>query len=112
MKKVSSVVLSLCLMFSMAGSVAALEQGGTSPGYAGEAADVFPEPDMGKAEKDSACDYGHLIGKPENAIDRAMFGERDVRILHKGDPVTMDYSPDRVNILLDAQDRVVQVTCG
>ena len=35
-----------------------------------------------------------------------------VRIIRPGDAVTMDHAPDRLNIELDADDRVVRVRCG
>ena len=35
-----------------------------------------------------------------------------VRVLRPGQMVTMEYRADRVNIRVDAQDKVVAITCG
>ena len=37
---------------------------------------------------------------------------RTVRVLRPGQPATMDYRNDRVNVMLDDHDRVERVTCG
>lgn len=37
---------------------------------------------------------------------------RTARVVRPGEAVTMDYRGDRVNILLDTNDRVDRVTCG
>lgn len=37
---------------------------------------------------------------------------RTVRVLRPGQPATMDYREDRVNVMLDGQDKVERVTCG
>ena len=37
---------------------------------------------------------------------------RAVRVLRPGQPATMDFRGDRVNVMLDGQDRVERVTCG
>ncbi len=58
------------------------------------------------------CDFSNLVGQQRSSINLTMFGKRPVRFLHRGDSVTLEYSPDRVNIHLDSNDRVAQVTCG
>lgn len=37
---------------------------------------------------------------------------RTARVIRPGQAVTMDFRGDRVNVLLDAHDRVERVTCG
>lgn len=35
-----------------------------------------------------------------------------VRVLKPGQPVTMDYNGDRLNVIVDDGNRIVQITCG
>ena len=37
---------------------------------------------------------------------------RTARVIRPGQAVTMDFRGDRVNLMLDTQDRVDKVTCG
>ncbi len=37
---------------------------------------------------------------------------RVVRVLHPGQMVTMEFSPERVDIRVDEQDAILAVTCG
>ena len=39
-------------------------------------------------------------------------GARTIRVIRPGDAVTMDFSTERVNMELDAGNRVVRVRCG
>jgi hypothetical protein len=39
-------------------------------------------------------------------------GARRIRWIRPGDVVTMDYSPDRLNVHLDARDRIERFACG
>ena len=41
----------------------------------------------------------------------SMIGKR-LRVYHSGDPVTLDYDPDRLNIELGPDDRIVNVSLG
>jgi len=50
------------------------------------------------------------VGEPVGAV--SLPAGVKVRIIRPGDAVTMDYSPDRLNIELDEDDRVVRVRCG
>jgi hypothetical protein len=36
----------------------------------------------------------------------------EIRIIRRGDAVTMDYNQDRLNISLNDDDEIVEVTCG
>ena len=35
-----------------------------------------------------------------------------IRIIHPGDVVTMDYSASRLNVYVDAANRITRLTCG
>jgi hypothetical protein len=59
-----------------------------------------------------SCDFNSLIGQSVKVIDRSTFGNRVVRIMHPDDPVTMDYAPSRINILLDKHNVITEVKCG
>ncbi|WP_298670020.1 I78 family peptidase inhibitor [uncultured Sphingomonas sp.] len=39
-------------------------------------------------------------------------GARNVRALRPGQPATMDYRGDRLNIMLDERNRIASVNCG
>ncbi|HET8819794.1 MAG TPA: I78 family peptidase inhibitor [Xanthomonadaceae bacterium] len=43
---------------------------------------------------------------------RVATGSRDVRVIHPGQAVTMDYSPVRVNIHVNERDAITSITCG
>lgn len=56
-----------------------------------------------------------LVGQPAATIEaqaKARSGARAVRRYAEGDPVTMDYRPDRLNIESGASGRVLRFTCG
>jgi hypothetical protein len=62
----------------------------------------------------SACDVdnlAHLVGLPRRALDGTSF-EGPVRWLAPGSMMTMDFSPDRVNFELDADDIITRIYCG
>lgn len=43
---------------------------------------------------------------------RAATGSRDVRVIHPGQAVTMDFSTVRVNIHVNERNAITGVTCG
>ena len=66
-----------------------------------------------EATDDSPC------GKPAEewigqAPDRVWLDAREkpVRVYHEGDAVTMDFIEERLNVVLDEDDKVVRLTCG
>ena len=66
-----------------------------------------------------ACDpdkAGHLIGRAASAEIAAeaqrLAGAYGTRWLRPGDIVTMEYRDSRLNLKLDANDRIVAITCG
>ena len=58
-----------------------------------------------------AAGLASLIGQPVSQFS-AQTRQGPARILRPGQPVTMDYNPLRLNVLLDADDRIVGVSCG
>lgn len=43
---------------------------------------------------------------------RARAGARDVRVIRPGQPVTMDFRSDRLNVEVDHRNRIRSVRCG
>ena len=56
------------------------------------------------------------VGKPvsDGLVAQVMSDthSRTSRVVHPGEAVTMDYRGDRVNVMLDMNNRVDRVTCG
>jgi hypothetical protein len=66
--------------------------------FLGSAAVLFgTQADAGNANGDAVCP--ELIGKL-------------ARIIRPGDMVTQDYSPERVNIVLDEESQIVEIRFG
>jgi len=60
----------------------------------------------------TSCDYpSGWVGKKIDR-DAVKATGRVVRILHPNDPATMDFSPDRLNVIIDKNDIVTEVKCG
>ncbi|ETD86287.1 I78 family peptidase inhibitor [Rhodobacter capsulatus] len=52
-----------------------------------------------------------LIGQPKSALDGRDLAA-GTRVLHPGQPVTMEYSATRLNILIDRKGRISSLNCG
>ena len=52
-----------------------------------------------------------LLGQDESVLASMTFPE-PTRVYTQGDPLTMDFSPSRLNIELDAGGTIVRVWCG
>jgi hypothetical protein len=39
-------------------------------------------------------------------------GAMSARVIHPGDSVTMDFSPDRLNVVVDAANTIIELRCG
>jgi hypothetical protein len=67
-------------------------------------------------EECDASGLQNLIGKPfSEALKEQVLkdsGSRSVRVIRPGQAVTQDYGLQRVNIELDAQEKVISVRCG
>ena len=55
---------------------------------------------------------GKVFGADIQAQAQRLAGARSVRVIRPGQAVTMDFNPFRLNIELDASDRVLRVRCG
>jgi hypothetical protein len=58
-----------------------------------------------------AADYGRLIGQPATALERVLLLGK-VRVIRPGQPVTLDFWPDRVNFMIDAKEHIAAINCG
>ncbi len=52
-----------------------------------------------------------LLGQPASVLQAMRFAG-PVRVIRPGMAVTMDYSPERLNIEIDAEEIIARVTCG
>jgi hypothetical protein len=52
-----------------------------------------------------------LVGQPRRVLETMTFAG-PVRVIEPGMAVTMDYSPNRLNIELDDEGTITRVTCG
>ncbi|MDB5491346.1 MAG: hypothetical protein JWO78_1195 [Micavibrio sp.] len=60
----------------------------------------------------TSCDYpSEWVGKKIDR-DAVKATGRIVRVLRPNDPATMDFSPDRLNVIIDKNDIVTEVKCG
>ena len=64
------------------------------------------------SDKDMAWAKGQLADEPMVSRIRQEAHAKGVRVIKPGMAVTMDYREDRVNIEVDAENRVVLVRCG
>lgn len=65
----------------------------------------------GGSERCDAAAYGYLVGQSETEIDRTRL-PKAFRIICAECMVTQDFSPNRLNILLDTDRKVGSVRCG
>lgn len=80
------------------------------------AACVQPLPDLPPASGIDAVPCGAaslqpLIGKPASALSPVGL-PGTLRLIRPGEAVTEDFSATRLNVMLDAQDRITALTCG
>lgn len=78
-----------------------------------------PPPEPTPPPREAVCDAAPargLIGRPASpalaAEAQRLAGARVWRWLRPGQIVTMEYRADRLNLRLDAQDRVEDINCG
>jgi hypothetical protein len=80
----------------------------------------IPAPPPGEpAPAEDACGASRVAGYVGRERSDALVAEvarvsgaRRVRWIRPGDAVTMDYSAERLNVHLDAQDRIARFACG
>lgn len=83
------------------------------PACATTPAEGAPEPAAGAC---NAAAARALVGRPATdalvAEAQRLTGARRVRAIRPGMMVTMDYSPDRLNIHIGPDDRIERFACG
>ena len=68
-------------------------------------------PAVSGPESCGAAALTDLIGQPQSALDGRDLPPK-TRIIHSGQPVTLDYNARRLNILIDRKGRIASLTCG
>lgn len=97
------------------GPVETAPQGGTTP----QAGGTHAGPADSEQERD-ACGIAKVAprftGAQASAETRASIaaavGERPIRYFAEGDPVTMDYNEQRLNVVLTRDGRIIEFRCG
>lgn len=70
-----------------------------------------PDPNSRGPDTCGRSRFANLIGRPASSIDRSRL-PANARIVCYSCPVTMEMSPDRLNILLDQRGDVSELRCG
>ncbi len=61
----------------------------------------------------AACDFDEWVGKTADEAEAlAKATGRPYRVIKPGQPVTMDYSPDRINVEISDDGIVIRVHCA
>ena len=85
-----------------------LPPGSGSGGNGGDVSPPGAAPDLASC---GAAELTSLIGGPVTALpDSGGWGA--LRIIHPGDAVTADFSETRLNVEVDAQNRILRLSCG
>lgn len=58
-----------------------------------------------------AASWQNLVGTMASTLNQASLPE-GTRILHPNTPMTRDYRLDRLNVYVDENGKITQVTCG
>lgn len=72
---------------------------------------VVPPATAAGPDSCGAAGLKDLIGQPQSALDGRDLAAA-TRIIHPGQPVTLDYSAERLNILIDRKGRISSLNCG
>ena len=59
----------------------------------------------------NAAPYAGLIGQDASVLETVLIMQR-IRILRPGQPMTMDFWPGRINIMIDDDERIERLFCG
>ena len=65
----------------------------------------------GSASCNAEALSSEFVGQDASVIFATTF-TAPIRIIRPGDAVTEDFNPDRINFVLDANERVTRVYCG
>lgn len=77
----------------------------------GAEAGVTAAVEFGTVDEAACGDFNSWVGQPINEENVKGLG-RPYRIVGPQDPVTMDFNPERVNIVIDDNRLVLAVRCG
>ena len=58
-----------------------------------------------------ASDFQHLVGQSALAAE-GLTVPGPVRVFRTGQPITMDYRAERLNVEVDGRGRIIRVFCG
>ncbi|MDQ8017494.1 MAG: I78 family peptidase inhibitor [Bordetella sp.] len=112
MTRSPSILLAALVATALAGCASAPAPAPATPPQA--AAPAAPPPPPPPACEAAGAQFA--VGQPMTpqleAAVRARANAASARILKPGQPATMDFNPARVNIDLDARNRVKTVRCG
>lgn len=64
-----------------------------------------------EADECAAGQYADLVGQSADAVDESDLPDPS-RVYERGDAVTMDYRPDRLNVIIGVDGNVEEVSCG
>jgi hypothetical protein len=71
-----------------------------------------PAPDTGAGDACGASAFQHLVGTRAAAAE-GMTAPGPIRVFRTGQPITMDFRPERLNVELDARGRtIIRIFCG
>ncbi|MFY0617415.1 I78 family peptidase inhibitor [Shimia sp.] len=86
----------------------------TAAGVAGLAALAACKEEKVAVQGSTSCDpaaFEFLVGQDKSALEGVIVPEM-VRVLGENDPATMDYHENRLNVVHNADGKVLKVSCG
>jgi len=104
------VMIAALLLVSACASMPETPEDPDEPNIVDRTGDVTP-PDTIDVPMCAADQYQMLVGQPIGEVHTDSLPQ-PLRVYGPDQMVTMDYRPDRMNIVLDADDIVVEVRCG
>lgn len=70
--------------------------------------------DVAEVKGSTTCDpatFEFLVGQDKSALEGVTVPEM-VRVMAENSPATMDFHENRLNVVHDADGKILQVTCG
>ncbi len=128
--KPTLLIVSVCMMLTACHTAVASPDtpsevsGVSSPGFEGGSEGGFEGGSEGPAPSlpeeilpnpaPQSCPHQDWVGKPVSEIKPLLKIEKNpIRILYPDSPATMDYQPNRLNIILEkATDKITEIRCG
>lgn len=112
MTRTPSVLLAALMATALVGCASAPAPTAATPPQAAAPAAPPPPPPPACDAAGAQFAVGQPMTSPLEAAVRARANAASVRVLKPGQPATMEFNPARVNIDLDARNRVKTVRCG